>query len=75
METTIYMVRHAESPFVFGEERSRGLSDEGLEDAKRVADVLDDVNIDCVVSSTYTRAIQTVQYTRKYHDDHYELLR
>lgn len=62
METTIYMVRHAESPFVFGEERSRELSEEGLVDAKRVADVLDDVNIDCVVSSTYTRAIQTVQY-------------
>jgi 2,3-bisphosphoglycerate-dependent phosphoglycerate mutase len=62
MATTIYMVRHAESPFVFGQEKSRGLSEEGLIDAKRVAELLDDVDVDYIASSAYTRAIQTVQY-------------
>jgi 2,3-bisphosphoglycerate-dependent phosphoglycerate mutase len=62
METTIYMVRHAESPFVFGQEKSRGLSEEGLIDAKRVAELLDDVDVDYMASSAYTRAMQTVQY-------------
>lgn len=61
MKTTIYMVRHAESPFVFGEEKTRGLSEEGFEASRRVADILADVDIDHIVSSSYTRAIQTVQ--------------
>lgn len=62
MNTIVYMVRHAESPFVFGEERTRGLSGKGLADAKEVANILADVKVDCIVSSPYTRAIQTVQY-------------
>lgn len=62
MKTAIYMVRHAESPFIFGQEKTRGLSEEGLADSKRVCNLLEDVEFDCIVSSTYTRAIQTVQY-------------
>ena len=62
MKTKIYMIRHAESPFVFGEERSRGLSDEGFQAAKKVADLLDSEEIDCIVSSSYSRARQTVEY-------------
>ncbi|WP_261300934.1 histidine phosphatase family protein [Paenibacillus andongensis] len=62
MKTSIYMVRHAESPFVFGQEKTRGLSEEGLADSRRVSDLLKDVEFDSIVSSTYTRAIQTVQY-------------
>jgi 2,3-bisphosphoglycerate-dependent phosphoglycerate mutase len=61
MKTNVYMIRHAESPFVFGEERTRGLSEEGLRMAMKVADLLESVEIQCVVSSSYTRAIQTVQ--------------
>ncbi|WP_010275929.1 histidine phosphatase family protein [Paenibacillus senegalensis] len=61
MKTQIYMIRHAESPFVFGEERSRGLSDEGFQAAKKVADLLDSEEINCIVSSSYTRARQTVE--------------
>jgi 2,3-bisphosphoglycerate-dependent phosphoglycerate mutase len=60
--TTIYMVRHAESPFVFGHERSRGLSEEGMNDAKRIANLFVNLNIHAVISSPYTRAIQTVQF-------------
>ncbi|MGO4273896.1 histidine phosphatase family protein, partial [Paenibacillus sp. TAF58] len=48
--------------FVFGQEKTRGLSEEGFADSKRVSDLLRDVEFDSIVSSTYTRAIQTVQY-------------
>lgn len=61
MNTTIYMVRHAESPFVHGEERTRGLSTEGFAAAVTVADLLEGVALDGIVSSSYTRAVQTVQ--------------
>lgn len=60
MVTNIYMIRHAESPFVFGEEKTRGLSEEGLAAAQQVADLLTDHEIHVVAASTYTRAIQTV---------------
>jgi len=56
------MIRHAESPFVFGEERFRGLSEEGFQAAKKIADILDSEDIHCVVSSSYTRAKQTVEF-------------
>jgi 2,3-bisphosphoglycerate-dependent phosphoglycerate mutase len=62
MQTNIFMVRHAESPFVFGEERTRGLSEEGLQAAMKVADLLDPEEIHFVCSSSYTRARETVQY-------------
>lgn len=62
MKTTIYMVRHAESPFVFGEEKIRGLSEKGLMDSRKIADMFEDIKVDCIVSSPYIRAIQTVQH-------------
>jgi len=61
MITTMYMVRHAESPFIFGQEKTRGLSEEGFAASKIVADLFEDIDIDYIASSTYTRAIQTVQ--------------
>ncbi|WP_152657694.1 histidine phosphatase family protein [Oceanobacillus sp. CFH 90083] len=61
MSTWIYMVRHAESPFKFGEERTRRLSAEGEIDAQKVCNVLLDKQVDSIVSSPYTRAVQTVQ--------------
>lgn len=60
--TTIYMVRHAESPFVFGQERTRGLSDEGITDARRVADYFADLDVHYMASSPYARAMQTIQF-------------
>lgn len=62
MKTIIYMVRHAESPFIFGKEKTRGLSEEGLMDSKKIADIFKDVEVDYIVSSSYRRATQTVQY-------------
>lgn len=61
MKTFIYFVRHAESPFVFGEERSRGLSDKGKSDALEVSTFLEHEDIEIYVSSPYERAIQTIK--------------
>jgi len=61
MRTHIYLVRHAESHFRFGEERERGISEAGAQAAKRVADLLRTEGIDVVVSSPYARAVLTVQ--------------
>lgn len=61
MQTYIYLVRHAESPFRVNAEETRGLSEKGWRDAERVADILQAEGIDAFVSSSYQRAIQTVQ--------------
>ena len=61
MKTTIYKIRHAESPFIFGKEKTRGLSEKGLADSIKIADIFKDVEVDCIVSSSYIRAIQTVK--------------
>jgi 2,3-bisphosphoglycerate-dependent phosphoglycerate mutase len=60
MKTYIYMVRHGDSPKV-GVERSRGLTLQGVEAAKRVTDLLKEEGIDVVISSPYLRSILTVQ--------------
>lgn len=59
--TVIYMIRHAHSVFNLEEEETRGLSIQGMADAERVKDILKSEKIDAVYSSSYTRAIQTVQ--------------
>ncbi|MFD0868495.1 Phosphoglyceromutase [Chlamydia abortus] len=61
MKTTIYMVRHAKAPYIFGQEQTRGLSEEGLAAARKVADILAEVEVDYIISSNYRRAVQTVQ--------------
>jgi len=61
METTIFMIRHADSPYAPGQERTRGLSPEGRTAAERVADVLGDEGIDVIVSSSFARAVDTVR--------------
>jgi 2,3-bisphosphoglycerate-dependent phosphoglycerate mutase len=60
MSTTVYMVRHGESPKE-GTERTRGLTEKGYEDARRVTEFLRDKKIDVVVSSPYLRSILTVE--------------
>ncbi|RIX53754.1 histidine phosphatase family protein [Paenibacillus nanensis] len=55
------MVRHAESPYIFGEERRRGLSPEGTAAAAKVADLLESEEIHLVCSSSYERAMATVR--------------
>lgn len=61
MTTNIYMVRHAESPFIFGQERTRGLSAEGEADAKKVAELMLLEKVDVIVSSPFVRSIKTIE--------------
>lgn len=61
MKTTVYMVRHAESPYAYGQERTRGLSDEGWKAAARVADIFAEIEVHHMASSPYARARQTIQ--------------
>ncbi len=61
MNTTIYMIRHAKSPFAFGQERTRKLSPQGEADAKKVTAIMNNKKIDLIVSSPYMRAIQTIE--------------
>ncbi|ADC51290.1 Phosphoglycerate mutase [Alkalihalophilus pseudofirmus OF4] len=57
--TTIYFVRHAHSTYST-DELGRPLSKQGMEDAKKVTNVLKGEKIDIVLSSPYKRAIQTI---------------
>lgn len=61
MTTTLYFVRHCESPYVKGEELSRGISATGEQDAMKIAELLRHFRIRVFVSSPYARAIQTIQ--------------
>lgn len=61
LKTTIYMIRHSQSHFVFGQERRRKLSLEGEVDSKRVTDLMKHLEIDAIISSPYKRAIKTIE--------------
>lgn len=55
------MIRHAKSPFVFGQERTRGLSEEGERDAIKITELMKQKKVDAIISSPYTRAVQTIE--------------
>ncbi|WP_054939191.1 histidine phosphatase family protein [Paenibacillus ihuae] len=61
MRTIIYFIRHAESLYAEGQERSRGLSERGMGDAFRVQTLLQNESVDGFVSSPYERAVQTIK--------------
>ncbi|CAM2905302.1 histidine phosphatase family protein [Paenibacillus sediminis] len=56
----IYFIRHAESLYVEGAERSRGLTDNGKLDAIVVKELLINEGIDLFYSSPYSRTINTI---------------
>lgn len=58
--TVLYFVRHAQSVYVEGSERTRGLTDQGRLDAERVKDVLAGEQPELFVSSPYQRAVDTI---------------
>lgn len=61
MKTFIYMVRHAESPYTDGDERTRGLTLEGKMNAEKITEILKDEGINTIISSPYNRAILTLE--------------
>ncbi len=65
MITHVYMIRHAESPYIQDQEKKRGLSEKGWKDAQCVAEILQAEQIDVFVSSPYARAVQTIETAAK----------
>ncbi|WP_018750873.1 histidine phosphatase family protein [Paenibacillus sanguinis] len=61
MKTIIYMVRHAESPYDEGNDRTRGLTAKGKVDAERISKLLIGEGIDIIISSPYSRAILSIE--------------
>jgi 2,3-bisphosphoglycerate-dependent phosphoglycerate mutase len=55
----LFLVRHAHS--AYGPDEMRALSEAGHRAAHRVADLLEDRGVAMIVSSPYTRAVETVQ--------------
>ncbi|KPL60270.1 histidine phosphatase family protein [Rossellomorea vietnamensis] len=60
MSTYIYMIRHGDSPKE-GPERSRGLTEKGIADTRKLTELLIKEDLDVVVSSPYLRSILTVE--------------
>ncbi|WP_054940820.1 histidine phosphatase family protein [Paenibacillus ihuae] len=62
MHTSVYMVRHGESPMNENSknERTRGLTEKGKRDAHQVTELLKQEDIEVFVSSPYLRAILTI---------------
>lgn len=59
--TSIYFVRHAQPDHGWEDDKTRPLSDEGLEDSKKVATFFRDYKIDCYISSPYKRSFDTIR--------------
>ncbi|MES5956205.1 histidine phosphatase family protein [Bacillus fungorum] len=68
MNTYIYMVRHGESPKLEGDERTRGLTNQGYMDACRVTDILKAERIDTFISSPYNRAMLTIEGAANFYE-------
>jgi len=59
MNTIVYMVRHGDSPKA-GDERTRGLTEKGELDSRKIAELLKGEEIDAVISSPYVRSVLSV---------------
>ncbi|MBJ8078160.1 MULTISPECIES: histidine phosphatase family protein [Bacillus cereus group] len=69
MYTYIYMVRHGESPKTEEEnERTRGLTEKGKLDARRVTELLKSEGVDTFISSPYSRAVLTIEELAQFHE-------
>lgn len=60
MQTTLYLIRHADSTYTI-DERNRPISEKGKEDVNRLRKLFNHIHIDKIYSSPYKRAIQTVE--------------
>lgn len=58
--TTVYFIRHAQSDRFVHDDRTRPLTAEGMNDTKRITETLENAGIQHIISSPYTRTIQTV---------------
>jgi 2,3-bisphosphoglycerate-dependent phosphoglycerate mutase len=59
--TTIYFVRHCKPDGKIQDDRNRPLTEEGLEDSNKVAEILKDKKIDVFISSPYKRSHDSIK--------------
>ena len=58
--TKVFFVRHAQSEYVWKDDRTRPLTEEGRKDSEVVPEFLKDKGIDVFYCSPYTRSIETI---------------
>jgi len=58
--TSVYFVRHAQPDISWEDDRTRPLTPTGLQDRKRVTELLSKIPIDCFFSSPYKRSYDTI---------------
>lgn len=63
--TEVYFIRHAQSDRLYHDDRTRPLTREGLADSEKLAEILKDKGIAHIISSPYTRTLQTVESLAK----------
>lgn len=66
--TSIYFVRHAQPEHSWKEDRTRPLSDEGLQDSKQVVELLHSIHFNYAISSPYKRSVDTIKECAKAHN-------
>lgn len=59
--TSLYFIRHAQPDHDWGDDRTRPLSDGGLEDSRKVTKFISNLKIDYYISSPYQRSIDTIR--------------
>lgn len=59
--THIYFVRHAQPIYSGEEDRTRPLTEEGLDDSREVTEILKDTRLDYAISSPYKRSMDTIR--------------
>ncbi len=64
--TRVFFVRHAQPVFSWADDKTRPLTDEGIEDTQRVLDFFQMHPIDRIYCSPYTRSIQTIASTAEF---------
>lgn len=57
----VYFIRHAQSDRNYHDDRTRPLTAEGIKDGEKIAEVLKAKGITHIISSPYTRTLQTVE--------------
>lgn len=66
--TKVYFVRHAEPIHSWEDDRTRPLTDEGINDSNKVTELLKNFCINCFYSSPYKRSIDTILKSTIFHN-------
>ncbi len=65
--TRIYFVRHCKPDGKIKDDRNRPLTEEGLSDSSKVAEILKDKKIDVFISSPYKRSVDSIKKAAEFY--------